>query len=299
MDSNDQIQLMFAAALAVATSITSGRLRALVVTSTEQFPSPRGCLSWHRPDCQVMNLEQSMVFFGGLLTSRVRRRSIYLGGYMQLFYFATHVVLVNIVTLGAGLASAPPASTLYPSRPIRIVAAEPGGGGDFISRQVAQGISGPLGQPVIVENRGGASGSIAAQTVARALPDGYTVLLYTGTFWVFPLLQKTPYDTVRDFSPVTIVVTSPNILVASPSLAIKSVKELIALAKAKPGALNYASTGVGGSTQLATELFKSMAGISIIHVIYKGSGQAVTALIGNEVQVRLGKVIRDSGIKLN
>jgi len=173
----------------------------------------------------------------------------------------------------------------YPNRPIRIVTAEPAGGGDFVARLLAQELTTSLRQQVIVENRGGASGSIAAQIVAKAAPDGHTLLLYSGTFWTYPLLQRTPYDPVRDFEPITLTVSSPNILVTHPAVPATSVNDLIALARARPGELNYASGGSGASSHLAAALFTSLARINLVHVPYKSSGQGVVALMGGHVQL--------------
>jgi tripartite-type tricarboxylate transporter receptor subunit TctC len=170
----------------------------------------------------------------------------------------------------------------YPARPVRIVTSEPGGGGDFISRTIGQVVSAALRQPIVVENRGG--GMLPAIYVAKTTADGYTLLCSSGVMWIGPLLQKVSYDPVRDFSPITLAVNSPNILVVSPTLPANSLKELIALAKAKPGQLNYASAGTGGSAHLAGELLKSMAGIDMTMIPYKGAGPALIALIGNEVQ---------------
>jgi tripartite-type tricarboxylate transporter receptor subunit TctC len=153
---------------------------------------------------------------------------------------------------------------------------------DFMSRLIAQGLTGTLGQQVIVDNR---ADNIAQEIVAKAPPDGYT-LLVTGTgFWVEPLLHKTNYDPVKDFSPVILATRAPNVLVVHPSLPAKSVTELIALAAAKPGQLNFASAGTGGSAHLAGELFKAATGINMVHVPYKSAGPAVAAVIGGEVQL--------------
>jgi tripartite-type tricarboxylate transporter receptor subunit TctC len=170
----------------------------------------------------------------------------------------------------------------YPAKPVRIITGEPGGSNDFAARLIVQGISGPLGQPVIVENR---TASFAADYVAGGAADGYT-LLYAGTpLWISPLLRKTNYDPIKDYAPVTLVLTAPSVLAVHPSLPAKSVKDLIALAKAKPGALNYGSSGVGTANHLAVELFKSMAGVEIMHIPYKGGGPSMIALLGNEVQL--------------
>ncbi len=173
----------------------------------------------------------------------------------------------------------------YPAKSIRIVTIEAGGGNDLVARLIAQGITGPLGQPVIVDNRGGAGGAIAAEYVVKAPPDGYTLLVYTGGLWILPLLQHASYDPVRDLAPVSLLARSPNVVVVHASLPVKSIKELIALAKARPGQLNYASAGIGGSTHLAAELFKSMAGVDIVRVSYKGTAPAQTDLIGGHVQL--------------
>ena len=195
------------------------------------------------------------------------------------------ILSVSMMVLGTGVVSAQE----YPSKPIRIVTTAPGGGGDFTSRVIAEGISGPLGQPVIVDNR--ATGLVASDFVAKAPPDGYTLTVAGGAFWIFPLLQKAPYDVVRDFSPISLLVREVNVVVVVPSLPVNSIKELIALAKKKPGALNYASTGVGGTDNLAAELFKSMASVNIVHVPYKGTAPGIAGLLGGEVQM----AITDSG----
>ena len=169
----------------------------------------------------------------------------------------------------------------YPAKPVRIITAEAGGGADLLSRIVAQGITTPLGQPVIVDNRG----PIAIEMGARAQADGYSFLVYPNTVWILPFMRKTAWDAVRDFSPITMATRAPNILVVHPSVAATSVRELIALAKAKPGALNYADALVGSIPHLTAELFKSMAGVNMVHIPYKGSGPAFNALFSGEVQV--------------
>ena len=177
----------------------------------------------------------------------------------------------------------------YPSKPIRIVTSEPGGGLDFASRVIAHGITGALGQAIIIENRGGAGGVIAIETVARAQPDGYTLLVFGSTIWLVPFLrEKVNYDPVRDFAPVTLAVSSPNIVVVNPSVPATSIKELIALAKAKPGELNYGSGALGASSHLSVELFKSMAGVNFVRVPYKGTGPALIGLSAGQVQVMFG-----------
>ena len=173
----------------------------------------------------------------------------------------------------------------FPNKPIRLVTAEPGGNADFVSRVLAQGLSASLGQQVVVDNRGG-SGVIQAETVSKAAPDGYTLLSIASPFWLAPLLQANlRYDPVRDFSPVTLATRSPSVLVVHASLPVNSVRELIALAKTRPGNLNYGSGPSGASSHLAPELFKSMAGIDIVRVAYKGTGPALNALIADQVQL--------------
>jgi len=171
----------------------------------------------------------------------------------------------------------------YPTRPVRIVTSEAGGGNDLQARLVARGLSVALGQQVIVENR--PSGVIPGDIVAKANPNGYTLLLYNNTLWTGPLMQTAPYDPVKDFAPVTTVSTAPNVLVVNAALPVKSVADLIALAKAKPGELNYASSGTGATNHLAAELLKSMTGINLVRIGYKGAGQAMNDLIAGQVQV--------------
>jgi len=173
----------------------------------------------------------------------------------------------------------------FPTKPIRILTAEPGGSNDLAARLIAQGLSEILGQQVVVENRGGASGAIAAQAVSKAAPDGYLLLLYNNGLWTLPLMQKMPYDPLKDFAPVTLAVSTPNLLVVHPSLPVNSVRELIALAKAGPGELNYGTGGTGGAPHLAAELFKSMAHVNLVRVTYKGGGPALNAVISGQLQL--------------
>jgi len=174
----------------------------------------------------------------------------------------------------------------FPTKPVRIVTTEPGSGSDFVARLIAQGLTTSWGHQVIIDNRGGASGAIAAETVAKSPPDGYTLILYGNPLWLLPLFRKNvPYDPVRDFAPVSLAVSSPDVVAVHPSLPVRTIRELIALAKARPGELNYASSATGGSTHVAAELFKSMAGVNITRVTYRGVGAAVTGLIGGESQV--------------
>ena len=173
----------------------------------------------------------------------------------------------------------------YPSRTIRLVVPfSPGGGTDFFARVVAGKLTQALGQQVVVDNRAGAGGIIGTDLVAKSTPDGYTLLMgHTGTLAINPALYaKVPYDPVRDFSPVSLVAISPLVLVTNPSLPVKSVKELVTLAKRRPGQITYASGGSGTGTHLSAELFKMMAGVDLSHVPYKGTGIALTAVISGE-----------------
>jgi len=173
----------------------------------------------------------------------------------------------------------------FPLKPIRIVTNEPGAGLDFSARLIAQGLSERFKQAVIVDNRGGAGGIIAGELVAKAAPDGYTLLFYSNGLWTVPLLQKAPFDPLRDFAPVTLALTSPSLLVVHPSLPVKSVADLLALARARPGALDYASGGNGAPTHLAAELFKLLARVDLTHIPFKGSGPALNALLGGQAQL--------------
>lgn len=172
-------------------------------------------------------------------------------------------------------------------KPRRIVTIEVGGGNDTVARLVAQGLSQQLSQRVIVENRGGASGIIAGETVVKAAPDGYTLLSMSGSLWILPFMQSVPYDPVRDLAPITLAVTSPNILVVNMALPVKSVRELIALARSRPGQLNYSTAGTGSGGHLAMELFKTMAGLDMVRVAYKGGAPAMIDLISGQVQLSI------------
>lgn len=175
----------------------------------------------------------------------------------------------------------------YPSRPIRMVLPfSPGGAADAPGRMLMPKLSEALGQQVFIENRPGAGGTIGAASVAKAAPDGHTLLLISNTHVISASLYKNlPYDSVTDFAPVLQFGEAPNVLVVHPSLPVKSVRELIALAKEKPGQINYASSGNGSSQHLFAALFSSMAGIDLFHIPYKGSAQATTEMLGGEVKV--------------
>ena len=193
--------------------------------------------------------------------------------------FVAWTCSIGLMAVGAGVVCA----QNYPTKPIRIVTSAAGGSGDIASRLIAQEISGPLGQQVIVDNR---TSNLGPEIVAKSPPDGYTLLEGGSATWLGPLMQdNVPWDALRDFTGVTQLESSPNVLVVHPAVTVKSVKELIALAKAKPGGLNYSSSTAGGSSHLAGELFKSMAGVNIVWVPYKGSAPAAVALIAGEVQL--------------
>ncbi|MBI4191815.1 MAG: tripartite tricarboxylate transporter substrate binding protein [Betaproteobacteria bacterium] len=195
--------------------------------------------------------------------------------------FLVSTVSVTMMVLGAGVVS----GQTFPNKPIRIVTGGVGGGLDFAARLIAPGLLSSLGQPIIVDNRGSIP---APEIVARASADGHTLIFYGSPFWLAPFMRKNvPYDPVKDFSPITLAVTAPNVLVVHSSVAANSVKELIALAKAQPGKLNYASSSLGSAGHLGTELFKAMAGVNIVEIPYKGGAQVLNALIGNEVQLML------------
>jgi tripartite-type tricarboxylate transporter receptor subunit TctC len=196
-------------------------------------------------------------------------------------------VIAGLLALGVIAGAGAAFGQNYPSKPIRLVTAEPGGGNDLAARLIVQGLGGSLGQPMIVDNRGGAGGIIAADIVAKAQPDGYTLLLYANNIWIIPLLGNAPFDVIRDFAPITWAATSPNVMVVHPALPVKSVADLIAHARARPGELNYGSGGNGSSTHLAMELLKSMAGVDIVRVPFKGNAPALNALFAGEVHLMI------------
>ena len=192
------------------------------------------------------------------------------------------ILVVGIVAL---LAAAPAFSQAYPSRPIRfIVPFPPGGAFDVLARTSGQKIGERIGQPVVVENKAGASGQIGTELAARAAPDGYTIVIVSTPFTISQASgKKMPYDALKDFAPVSLMVLQPNVLLASPAVPARSAGELIALAKAQPGKLTYAVGSVGSAPHLAGELLKSMAGIDIVRVFYNGAAPAQRALLAGEV----------------
>jgi tripartite-type tricarboxylate transporter receptor subunit TctC len=194
------------------------------------------------------------------------------------------VALATICVAGGAVAQ--PAA-MYPERPIRLVVPyPPGGSTDPVARLLAADIGPRLGQPVVVENKAGAAGSIGTEFVVRAPPDGYTLLLHTSVISTEPSAKKNlPYDVRRDLVPITLAVTGPYLLVVNPSLPVKNVGDLIAYAKAHPGKLNFGSAGTGSSGHLIGEMFSREAGISIVHVPFKGGGPSIAALAANDVQL--------------
>ncbi len=195
------------------------------------------------------------------------------------------VALSALILSASSYAVAAQAPDVYPSRPIRvIVPSPPGGGNDIMARIGAQRLSEAWSRPVIVDNRPGAGGAIAFETVAHAEPDGYTLLLGSTNLTVLPDITKVAYDPIKDFAPISLMSTAMNILLVHPSVPADSVKQLIALAKAQPGKLSYASSSVATSSHLAAEMFCMQAGVKMLHVPYKGAGPALTDLMGGQVQ---------------
>jgi tripartite-type tricarboxylate transporter receptor subunit TctC len=181
----------------------------------------------------------------------------------------------------------------YPSRPVRlIVPFPPGGSNDVVGRLVAMQLSNQLGQQVFVDNRGGAGGVIGTEACATAAPDGYTFCIISIAHAVNPALHKLNYDPIKSFTPISIFATGPNVLAINPTLPVNSVKELVALAKQKPGELNYASAGVGSFQHLGGELFKLVAGVNIVHVPYKGGGPAMQDVISGHVKIMFSSLIQ-------
>jgi tripartite-type tricarboxylate transporter receptor subunit TctC len=204
--------------------------------------------------------------------------------------------LLRQLTMAIALLLAPAAAIAaddYPNRPVRlIVPFPPGGSNDVVGRLVARHLSDKLGQQVFVDNRGGAGGVIGTEACATAAPDGYTLCIISIAHAVNPWLHKLNYDPIKSFVPISILATGPNVLVVNPEMPAKSVKELIAMAKAKPGELNYASAGVGSFQHLGGELFKLMAGVNIVHVPYKGGGPAMQDVISGHVKIMFSSLVQ-------
>ena len=193
---------------------------------------------------------------------------------------------LTLALLAAALAL-PAAAQNYPVRPVRIIVpVATGGGTDFLARAVARELSERMGRQFVVDNRAGAGGAIGGETAAKAAPDGYTLIMgYTASHGINPALQKLPYDPVRDFTAITQVASATNMLVVHPSVPVKSIKDLIAHAKAKPGGLRYASAGTGSAPHMSGELFDLMAGTKMVHVPYKGAGPALTDVLAGHVEL--------------
>ena len=200
--------------------------------------------------------------------------------------------MMRVVRLQAGMllmaAAGVALGQAYPTRPIRMIAPTAGGAIDVVARIISPTMSGSLGQQIVIENRGGAGGILAADAVIRAKPDGYTLLCYGPPAWINPLIKRSvTYDPVKDLMPIGLITRTANMLVIHPSVPAKNVKELIAIAKAKPGALFDAGSDTGSSAHLGAELFKSLAGVKIVRVPYKGVGAGITALVSGEVHMML------------
>ena len=207
--------------------------------------------------------------------------------------YVTRISSPVLVTLISSLFPAAPAQAQqYPSRPLRVVVPfAPGGAVDLVARTVAPKLSEAFGQPVVVDNRGGAGGTIGTDIVAKARPDGYTLLVASlGVAVNAVLYPKLPYDTLKDLAPVTTLGEQPNVVVVHPSLSASSVGELVAMARARPGQINYASGGIGSNSHLATLLFLQMAKVEMLHVPYKGLGPAISDLVGGQVQLAVSNV---------
>jgi tripartite-type tricarboxylate transporter receptor subunit TctC len=191
------------------------------------------------------------------------------------------------LALGLAIVALPAFAQSYPAKPIRLIAPYgTGGATDIVCRVLAQALSETIGQQVFVDNRPGAGAVIGTSALAKSAPDGYTIMMADIAHGANVALRKTlPYDTVKDFQPVTLVAMLPTVLLVDPSVPATSVKELIALAKAKPGTLNFSSSGVGSSSHLAGELFKAETGVDMVHVPYKGGGESMTALLAGDVQI--------------
>jgi tripartite-type tricarboxylate transporter receptor subunit TctC len=206
---------------------------------------------------------------------------------MNTFMRRVAVMLALLLAAAGGVH----AQQKYPTKPIRLVVPfAPGGGTDIMARNLAQKLSEAFGQAVVVDNRPGGGGTIGTETVVRANPDGYTMIVVSGSFAANAAVYKLPYDSVNDIAPVALVGETGNLIALPLSVPIKSIKELIAYDKANPGKLNYASTGTGGFTHLITELFNQLAGTKMTHVPYKGTGPALNDLLGAQIDVLFGSL---------
>jgi len=204
-----------------------------------------------------------------------------------------HTRVVKLVLVLAAVGAQCAFAQNYPTRPIRlVVASSPGGASDILARLLAQKLGEQFKEQIVVDNRGGASGILGTDIVAKATPDGYTLLIIQPSLTINPnVFKKLPYDVVRDFAPISLVVDAAQMLSVNPSLAAKSVKDLIALAKAKPGQLTFGSPGFGTSPHLTAELFKHKAGIEMQQIIFKGSGPAYVSLISGEISAMIATAL--------
>jgi tripartite-type tricarboxylate transporter receptor subunit TctC len=218
---------------------------------------------------------------GGQLTDPAPRRdaSFFRSGYMSARRW-----VIAATSIALALPFSKTRADDFPTRPVRVLAGEVGGGADVAARMLTDAMSIGLGQPVVVDNRPSA---LAGDTIAKASPDGYTLAITGSVAWITPLLQKASYDPVKDFAAITLATETPLVLLVHPSVPASSVKDLIQMAREKPGVLNYASGPVGGSAHLGAELFKYMTQTNIVRVPYKGTGPGLNALMGGEVQVMI------------
>jgi tripartite-type tricarboxylate transporter receptor subunit TctC len=190
------------------------------------------------------------------------------------------------VALSGALAIGRAQASQFPTRAIRmIIPYPPGGAGDIVGRLIGAKVTQNLGQPIVIDNKGGGAQVIATEATAHAAPDGYTIFLASTTHSINPALRKLPYGTLADFTPITLVASSPSVFVVHPSLGVTTIQELVAIAKAAPGTINYGSSGPGTGGHLAVELLKSMANIDMTHVPCKGAAPALTDLLAGQVQV--------------
>jgi len=210
----------------------------------------------------------------------------------ELFMKSLSQSLVSFLAAAMTVVPAQAAAQTYPTKPVRLmVPFVPGGNTDIIARVVAPEMSKALGQQLVIENRGGAGSTIGTEVVAKSPPDGYTLLLVSAAHVINPaMIKKLPYDSIRDFAPISVVADVPTAFAIHPTLPVKNVKEFIALAKARPGQLNYSTAGRGTVGHLSAELLSSMAKIKMVHVAYKGTGQSITDLIAGHVQLQFSSM---------
>lgn len=224
---------------------------------------------------------------------KTKRCDVRIRSYTRLL--ATHVVVAGITAFALTAYPLTTAAQSYPARPVRLVVPfPPGGSNDIVGRVVAAGLGDRLGKQIIVDNRAGGNSIIGSEIVATAQPDGYTLLVISTSFTTNPIIHKLPYDSLKSFAWVAMLGVGPNVLAVTTSLPVNSLQELIALAKARPGQLTYASTGVGGNAHLGTELFKHMTGTDILHVPYKGGVPALLDTISGQAQMCLSSLIQAS-----